>query len=657
MKSRKVPTKKSGAKVRPSVTPAASPTVAPRTVAIAIFLSISVLTSLVYFQTFGYGYVYYDDDRYVYDNPMVKAGISGQSLAWAFTTFYFANWHPLTWISYLLDYQLFGLNAGAEHAVNVVLHLGAITFLFLALLVMTRQPFRSGLVAAIFALHPLHVESVAWIAERKDVLSTFFQMLTLLLYARYAEKPVLKRYAAMALAFALSLLAKPMAVTLPLVLLLLDVWPLHRVKFETWRENLPRLLLEKTPLLAMSAIASVLTFMAQRSGGAVVSLVGMPFSERLANALTAYVGYIGKTFWPVDLAVLYPLRTATPASVAAAILILIAITALAVATFQSRPYFLTGWLWYLGMLVPVIGLVQVGRQSMADRYTYMPLVGLSIALVWLLAEEVERRPSLRQAAAAVAFLVLAILAVGAYHQAGFWKDSETLFRHTLAVTRDNSIIENNLGVVIQREGRLDEAGALYRQALAVAPDYTEAQTNLGVVLAGQGKHDEAIKLYRQALTTDPNYADAHANLGHEHLMRGQVAEAFAQLSEALRIKPDSAEPQADMGFALAAEGRFEEARQHLQESVRLQPNKAETQSNFCFVLQRLGRMDQAVAACQEALKLKPDFPDARFNLGNALAAQGKTDAAAAEFSRLLEANPNHAAARAALAELRKAQNH
>jgi len=638
-------------------TPAAASAVSPKSQVLAICLLLSVATLLVYFRTFGYGFVYYDDDRYVYDNVVVKAGLSAKNLVWAFTTFYFANWHPLNWISYMLDYQLFGLNAGAEHVVNVIFHVGATVLLFLALVMMTRAPGRCALVAGIFAVHPLHVESVAWIAERKDVMSAFFQMLALLLYVQYAHKPTAKRYALMAVAFAMALLAKPMAVTLPFVFLLLDVWPLRRIELSSWRLNLKRPLWEKMPLFVMSGIASLLTFLAQRSGGAMVSLVGLSLAARLGNATVAYAGYIAKAFWPVNLAVLYPIRQASPGAVLASTIVLIVITVLAVRTFRQHPYILIGWLWYLGMLVPVIGLVQVGQQSMADRYTYMPLVGLSIAIIGTVAEAVQERPLLRRVAPALGCVVLIAMAASAYHQAGYWKDSETLFRQALAVTNDNWIIEKNLGVVLQREGRRDEAEALYRQALAIVPDDAGAQTNLGVALAQEGKHDEAVKLYRQALASDPNYPDAHANLGHEFLLAGNLLDATTQLSEALRLKEDSAEPQADMGVILANGGRFEKARRHLENSLNLQPANADAQSNLCFVLQRLDRTDQAITACEAAIRLNPDLPPAHFNLGNVLAAQGKTDAAAAEFSRVLTLNPGHAAARAALDQLQRAAAH
>jgi protein O-mannosyl-transferase len=605
MKTRKVPIKKAAA--------APAPAAPSKMLPFAICLSLAAVTLLVYFQTFGYGFVHYDDDHYVYENPMIQAGISAKGLAWAFTAFYQANWHPLTWISYLLDYQLFGLNAGVEHAVNLIFHMGAMVFLFLALLEMTQKPWRCALVAGIFALHPIHVESVAWIAERKDVLSMFFQMVTLWLYARYAVKKTLNRYGLMALAFALSLLAKPMAVTLPFVLLLLDLWPLGRVDRKAWR-----LIGEKTPLFAMSAVSSVLTFLAQRSGGAVSSLGQVPFAERLANAAVAYVAYLGKAFWPVNLAVLYPLGKVSAGAVAAAVLVLGAVTGAAVLNFRLRPYFLVGWFWYLGTLVPVIGLVQVGRQSMADRYAYMPLVGLSIAVVWSVAEAVAPSPYLRQAAAALAGIALIAMPIFAYRQVGYWKDSESLFRHTLAVTGDNPVME----------------------------------TNLGVVLAEQGKADQAIALYRRTLAADPDNSDAHANLGRERLRAGEMTEAFTELSEALRLAPDSAAPHEDLGLVLAARGQFEESRKHLEESLRLRPGNAEVESDLCFVLQRQDHLDQAITACEAALRIKPDFADARFNLGNALAAEGKSDAAAAEFSRVLEVNPNYAAARAALGQLR-----
>ena len=368
---------------------------------------------------------------------------------------------------------------------NVLLHFGATVFLFLALLRMTKQEWESALVAGVFAVHPLHVESVAWIAERKDVLSAFFQMLTLLLYVRYAGKPEPRRYLVMALAFALSLLAKPMAVTLPFVLLLLDDWPLRRME----PGSRQRLLIEKLPLLAMSLAASVLTFFAQRTT-AIVTLARVPLSERLANAVFAYLAYIGKAFWPTRLAVLYPIQKPPLPGVFAAALILSAVSIAAVLGIRRRPYLFVGWFWYLGMLVPVIGLIQVGFQSMADRYTYVPFIGLSIALVWTLGDICDGRPALQRAAIAVGIVALATLTLGAYRQAKYWKTSATLYQHALAVTRGNYIIQNNLGIILESQGREDEAIALFRQAVAAAPDYPQGLNNLGATLGRQGKNPE-----------------------------------------------------------------------------------------------------------------------------------------------------------------------
>jgi tetratricopeptide (TPR) repeat protein len=545
-------------------------TASSRTFSILICVLLALAILAIYSQTATYGYVAYDDDQYVYKNPWVQAGLTAYNIGWAFTTFFYSNWHPLTWISYMLDFSLFGSNPGAQHLVNVALHLASTLLLFFALTRMTRQPWRCAVVAAIFAVHPLHVESVAWISERKDVLSTFFEMLTLLLYVRYTTKPGTRSYLAVAAAFALSLLAKPMAVTFPFVLLLLDYWPLRRLDWPLKAAALRPLFMEKVPLLAMAAVASVLTFLAQRGYGAVVSLNRFPLPARAANAAIAYVSYMVKTVWPADLAVLYPARGPEFGSAVTALLILAALTWAALRWVKPRPYLAVGWFWYLGMLVPVIGLVQVGTQAMADRYTY-----------------VENRPALRIAAAAATILALVVLAVASYRQATYWKSSRTLFEHTLAVTTDNSIIQNNLGVI----------------------------------MAGEGNTVEAIKLYRKALATAPDYAEAHANLGHQLLNSGQLDQAQSSLIKALDLSPNSPLAQADMGLLLAARGEFEGARRHLERSLTLAPGDADNESNLCFVFTHLGRPDEAIAHCNTALRINPGLANAQFNLSNALAAK------------------------------------
>jgi tetratricopeptide (TPR) repeat protein len=572
----------SAASSRPQPIAQVAPAVSTR-LSIVICLLLALATIAIYAQTAGHGYLAYDDDQYVYENHWVKAGLTASSIAWAFTTFFYANWHPLTWISYMLDFSLFGENPGAQHLVNVAFHVASAILLFLVLARMTRRPWRAALVAAIFALHPLRVESVAWISERKDVLSTFFQMLALLLYVRYAAKPGVSRYLAAALAFTLSLLAKPMAVTFPLVLLLLDYWPLQRFTFPPAPAAARRAVLEKLPLLALSAVAAVFTFLAQRNFGAVVSLAHLPFTARAANAAVACVAYIAKGFWPSDLAVLYPQRTPDSGSALLAAILLLAVTALAWLWIKARPYFAVGWLWYLGMLVPVIGLVQVGVQSMADRYTYMPMAGLSIALVWTVADFVENRRGLRLAAGAAAAAAILALGIASFRQAGYWKTSRSLFEHTLAVTRHNHIIENNLGVVLGREG--DSQGA--------------------------------IALYKEALSTVPDYAEAHANLAHELLKAGQFAGAEPHLVQALAQKPDLASAHGDFGVLLAARGQYEEARQQFVRALSLNPDNADDESNLCFALTHLGRPQEAIEHCNTALRIDPNHANAKFNLQNA----------------------------------------
>jgi tetratricopeptide (TPR) repeat protein len=594
---------------------------------VCIFLVLA--TVFVYFQTFHFGFVAYDDDRYVYQNPVVEAGLTSSSLSWAFTTFQQANWHPLTWISYLLDARLFGMNPGAFHLVNVLFHAASAVLLFLALFRMTRRTWPSAVVAALFALHPLHVESVAWISERKDVLCAFLEMIALLLYALYAQRPTLKRYLPMTLVFALSVMAKPMSVTFPLVLLLLDYWPLRRIE---WPLKWPKdrlVLLEKAPLLLVSLAAGMLTLAAQSNYGAVISLENSPLATRLANAATAYAIYIKQAFWPADLAVLYPAAPPAPYAVGLALLVLLAVTAAALACARTRPYLFTGWFWYLGMLAPVIGIVQVGVQSRADRYMYFPLVGLAIAIVWSASDWVELHPAMRRAAAAATAAVLIVFAVGTWRQAGYWKDSRTLFEHALAITERNYVMRNNLGMVLDSEG--DENGAMdqYRQAIAINPQYAEPRNNLGVVLARAGDQKGAMDQYRQAIAINPAYADAHANLGHVltgEILRsapgasaGRFEAARSQLIEALRLKPDLAVAHADLGVLNAAAGNYQEAIAHLNQSLRLAPGDPEAHSNLCFVLQRAGRVDEAIAQCREALRLKPDYPGAQYNLKNALA--------------------------------------
>ena len=582
----------------------------------AACLALIVATLAVYWQTSGHGFIRLDDGQYVYENPMVRAGLTASGFAWAFTTFTAANWHPLTWLSLMLDCQLFGLDAGADHLVNLAFHLSNSLLLFWICAKTTRRPWRSLVVAGIFALHPLHVESVAWVAERKDVLSTFFGLLALLFYVRYTGAATTSRYIAMVSFFALSLLAKPMLVTFPFLLLLLDFWPLRRLQWPVQWPALKRLLWEKTPLLAMAAVSSIVTVRAQRVE-AMASITTLSIPARFANAIAAYGSYLAKAFWPANLAVLYPFHAPQAASVLTASAILAAVTWASLRLAAQRPYLLVGWFWYLGMLVPVIGILQVGSQSMADRYMYLPIVGLSIAIVWATADLLESRRLPSYWAASLAGVMLLLLSIGAYRQAEYWKDSQTLFEHTLAVTEGNYVIENNMALIMVEEGKRDEAIDFYQKALAIQPGLAEAQVNLAQELMKSGKPDEA----------------------------------FPHLIEALRVKPNLPLAHLDLVLLLADRGNMDEANRHLDELLRLSPGDAEAESYSCFVLRRLGRLDDAITHCNESLRLYPDLLYARFNLGAALAAQGKKSEAIVELTRVLASNPGYAEARTLLDQL------
>jgi hypothetical protein len=513
----------------------------------AACLAIGVL--LVYGQTAAHGFVSYDDDRYVYANDIVKAGLTWRGILWAGSAFAAGNWHPLTWLSHMLDCQLFGLWPGAHHLVNAGFHLGATLLLFAALASMTGRLWRSAFVAGAFALHPLHVESVAWIAERKDVLSSFFGMLALMAYIRYARQPGRKRLWATSLLFGLALLAKPMLVTLPFVFLLLDYWPLGRIGWPPERSGIRRLVIEKAPLFAMSAASGVVALVAQRAAGAVAPLGALPLADRVANACVALVTYLGNCFWPAHLAVLYPYSRVSMVGAVAAVAILVSITAVCIRSAGRRPYLLVGWAWFVGMLVPVCGIVQVGVQSRADRYMYLPLAGIAVAVVWSIADLASRRARLRFPAAISGAVALLLLGVAAYRQTGYWHNSRVLFGHALEVTRGNSVIENNLGVVLAREG--DRNGALdhFQSALTIHPGYAEAHSNLGSLLAQSGQLDAAILHLTQAVGLNPRYAEGHSNLCLALLQAGRRAQAVEQCAEAFRLKPDSEVARYRLGIA------------------------------------------------------------------------------------------------------------
>jgi Flp pilus assembly protein TadD len=531
------------------------------------------LTAVVYASVRSHGWVGLDDIGYIRDNPHVAAGLTADGIRWAFTTGYAANWHPVTWLSHMLDVQIFGVWPGAHHVVNLVLHITNTLLLFALLLRLTAARGASAFVAALFALHPLHVESVAWLAERKDVLSTLFWLLTTLLYAAWVDRRTWLRYAGVLAMFALGLLAKPMLVTLPVTLLLIDWWPLERLRRAsvegrraTWRS----LVIEKIPLFALAAASSVVTVIVQRAGGAVSGFDVLPLAVRLTNALLSYWRYAWKTIWPMDLVAFYPYARTQPVvwGVAAATA-LAAVTWIAWRVRTRRPYVITGWLWYLVTLLPVAGFLQVGTQSLADRYTYVPLIGLFVIVAWTVRDLVARMPAMRVVAGATAAALVVACVALTRAQAATWHDERSLWEHALAVMPDNYRAHNALGVLAGNAGQTAEALAHLRQVVAAEPSYPEGQHNLGLALASSGDLDQAIAHYRQALRLKPSYAEAHNNLGLALARLGRSDEAVAEYREALRVNPSLAEAHTNLGLELTRQGRAAEAREHFDSAVGL----------------------------------------------------------------------------------------
>jgi len=513
---------------------------------VGLCIALSGLTWLVFGQTLWHDFINYDDPRYVYENIKITSGLSISGIVWAFTHIHSMNWHPLTTISHMLDCQLYGLHPGWHHFTNVLLHTVAVIFLFLALQQMTGAFWRSAIVAAVFTIHPLRVESVAWIAERKDVLSGVFFMLTLLAYVHYVRLPSIRRYLIVLLVLACGLLSKPMLVTLPFVLLLLDYWPLDRMRGQLWRR-----VLEKVPLVVLSAVSSIATLVAQK--GAVGYTEELPILERINNAVVSYVLYISQMFWPVRLAVFYPHpENRLPLwGIICSLLLLISITVIGIVLRKKRPYLITGWLWYLGMLVPVIGLVQVGWQGRADRYTYLPQIGLYIAVTWAVADLTvswRYRPAIVGIAT---ILAVGLLSWGAWVQTSYWHDSETLFRHALAVTTNNDVAENNLGIVFLRQGKLDEAISLLEAAVDLRPDNSPAHENLAKALLQNGDVDNALIHYQKLLELQPDNIEVHNIVGTVLVQRGRIREGVEEWQKVLAIQPDNGNAMSNLAWVFA----------------------------------------------------------------------------------------------------------
>jgi protein O-mannosyl-transferase len=631
---------------------------------VLICLALTILTVITFWSLKDCGFINLDDTTYVYENAYVQSGLNWNSIGQAFSSELVgksSNWHPLTWLSLMLDYQIFGLNPFGYHLINLLFHVMNTILLFLIFLRMTKKLWPSAFVAALFAIHPLHVESVAWIAERKDVLSTFFFMLTLGAYSYYVEHPRLRRYFFVLLFFILGLMAKPMLVTLPFVLLLLDYWPLqrfqeikpdHKVQTEVFKsvtsdkqkkkskkkpavkETLEvkksasseykwsliyPLFWEKVPLFVLAILSSIVTYIAQQKGGAVQSIEALPLGVRIGNAFISYIAYIGKMIWPSNLAVFYPYPgLLVPWQVFGSVILLIAVTLLVIWRAKRSPYLATGWLWYIGALVPVIGIVQVGSQAMADRYTYIPLIGISVLMIWGISDlaRIWRFPGSLLSGFSV--MVVTILIIISWKQAALWQNDIILFEHALKVTSGNYLAHNNLGIALYKIGKNEEALFHHEEALRINPASFKAHFNMANILAFQGKRAEAIYHYEEAIKLHRNYLNAHRNLGTALALDGRFKEAIEHYKKAIEIDGSDPTTYYNLGMAFAANEQADEAINQFKKALNIKPDFPEVYNDMGKVFAMHGRIDEAMGCFRKALLLKPNFSAARHNLDTAM---------------------------------------
>ncbi|MFZ4438794.1 MAG: tetratricopeptide repeat protein [Syntrophales bacterium] len=507
---------------------------------IIICLGLALIIVIPFYQTSQFKFVIYDDSVYILGNKNIQAGFDRSSVFWAFTSLFSSNWQPLTWLSLMLDYKMYGTSAGGYHVTNVLIHLVNTLLLFIIFGRMTGRLWESGFVAALFAVHPLHVESVAWVTERKDVLSAMFWLLTMAAYAYYVDNPSLKRYGWVLIAFCLGLMSKPMLVTLPLILLLLDYWPLRRFQGCAFVVN-QFLILEKIPLVALSAVVGALTIYGQGSSGALKSLGEIGLSDRMVNAVVSYGAYVAKMLWPVNLACFYPYQTSIALSILlSSVVLLVALCVLSFRYIQTAPYLAMGWFWYLITLLPVCGIIQVGEQAMADRYTYIPMIGLFIIIAWGIPELLKGNPYYRYFIPVVAGTTILLLVILTFKQTGVWKDSRSLFEHAIAVTERNYMAHNNLGAYLMGHNRFSEAATHFESVVQIKPYNEKYLNNLGIALFRQNRYDEAMTYYLRAIAINPRLADTYYNAGDVCLFNGRDNEALEYYKKALHLLPGNA---------------------------------------------------------------------------------------------------------------------
>jgi tetratricopeptide (TPR) repeat protein len=619
---------------------------------IMIILILIVLTLFVYWPLQNFEFVNYDDMTYVVYNYQIQNVLTCRGIIKEFTDTHTGHWHPLTMLSHALDWQLFGEKAGGHHWTNLIIHIFNTILLFLLLNYMTGAIWRSAAVAALFAIHPINVESVAWIAERKNVLSTFFWILTMLFYAWYARQPSWKRYLPVFLCFVLGLMSKPMLVTLPFVLLLMDFWPLKRMAFGDLatdpsnpsgrKEKISFLILEKVPLLFMTCVSMVLTFYAAKSVGTIADFATVPLTQRLYNAVLSYVFYLKKLFWPTDLSLFYPIRgdisiqQALPAA-----LLLIAVTVIVCKYSKRYPYLAVGWFWYLGTLVPVIGIVQVGGQSMADRYAYIPFIGIFIAISWMVKDLILRGASQKIAIVAVTIFLISLFFVTC-NQVGYWKNSFSLYERALQVTERNGIAHVGMGNELIKLKRIDEAIAHFHAAININPrdpaNYF-AFASLGYALSLQNKKAEAIAALKQALTINPNLDGAYLKIGHIYFETGRVDEAILQYKKAIALKNNDPRYHSILGNAYIRKGKTEEAIKEFKEATRIQPTNEWAHNNLGMLFMTQGEIDEATKHFEETIKINPLFANAHYQLSMIMKKKGMKEKALYHYNEVKRINP------------------
>jgi len=630
---------------RPVSRPPASPTFW-RAPVLWFPVALILITIVVFAPIRSSGFIPWDDPLYVTQNPHVLGGVTAGGVLWALTTGEQFYWHPLTWLTHMLDVQVYGLNAGGHHVTNLLLHLMSVLLLFGALVRMTGRSGRSAFVAALFAIHPLHVESVAWVAERKDVLSAFFFMLTIWTYVSYARTPGVRRYLLVLVCFVLALMSKPMVVTLPFVLLLLDVWPLGRVRpGGRGAESLPwfALVREKLPLVALAFAVSLVTFVNQQQAGSMRTLAGFPLGLRLANALVSYVAYIANMVWPAGLAAYYPYPTSAPTwwIVLSALLVILLVSALVTWAADRHPYLPVGWFWYVGTLLPVIGLIQVGTQARADRFTYIPLIGLFLIGAWGIPDLLSRWRWSPIPLIAAATAVILVFATVSRAQVCYWKDGFALWERAAAVTTGNQQAYASLGQLLEEQGRVDEAIARYREACRFMQEASGLHTRIGMLLMQQGRAAEANVEFSLALKSQPNNAVAHYNVARALDAQGKTNEAIEQYGAAVRCQPQSAVAHEGLGRELAKQGRVSEEIHELVEAVRIRPDWALAHNSLALALAAQGRLDEAIREALEVVRLEPDNAEWHSNLSVFFGERGDTKKAIEQLELALKLAPRH----------------